>query len=51
MKRSNLFIDDKVEISEDIKNMSEEELKKEIEKFEDAMLKRRYEKQKKVAFV
>ena len=34
MKNGDLFIDDRVEIPEDIKNMSKEELRAEIERFE-----------------
>ena len=51
MKNGDLFIDDRVEIPEDIKNMSKEELEKEIADFETMMRKRKLEKQKKIVIV
>ena len=51
MKNGDLYIDDRFEISEDIKNMSKEELRAEIERLEAEAREKKMEKQKKVALV
>ena len=51
MKNGELYIDDRFEIPEDIKNMSKEELRAEIERLEAEAREKKMEKQKKVALV